>query len=68
MVSYFNSLTLFKRRDINILFLKVLAEPLILLSLSLKALKYSLILGNIETNGLITSSEYPVKYWGHFYV
>ena len=62
MVSYFNSLTLFKRRDINILFLKVLAEPLILLSLSLKALKYSLILGNIETNGLITSSEYPVKY------
>ena len=62
MVSYFNSLTLFKRRDINILFLKVLAEPLILLSLSLKALKYSLILGNIETNGLIASSEYPVKY------
>ena len=62
MVSYFNSLTLFKRRDINILFLKVLAEPLILLSLSLKALKYSLILGNIETNGLMTSSEYPVKY------
>ena len=45
-----------------------MAEPLILLSLSLKALKYSLILGNIETNGLITSSEYPVKYWGHFYV
>ena len=35
---------------------------------SLKVLTYSLILGNIKTNGLVTSSKYPIKYLELFFV
>ena len=47
---FFNSLSSSLRKYINLLFF------------SLKVLTYPLILGNVKTNGLITSSKYPIKY------
>ena len=35
---------------------------LLFLSITLIVLMYPLILGEIKTNGLLTSSKYPVKY------
>ena len=36
--------------------------------LTLKVLRYPLILGNIKTNGVIISSKYPIKYLELFFV
>ena len=38
-----------------------------ILVFSLKVLRYPLILGNIKTNGRITSSKYPIKYYKLFF-
>ena len=52
MVLYFsNSLSSSIGKDIDLPFL------------SLKILIYLLILGNFKTNGLITSSKYPIKHF-----
>ena len=57
MVLYFsNRLPLSIRKGINLLllFLKILTNPLVL--------------SNIKTNGLITSSKYPINYLEPFFV
>ena len=51
-----NSLSPSIRKDINLIFL-FLSSPL-----SLNIVTYPLFLGNIKTNGLIISSNYPIKY------
>ena len=59
MALYFsNSLSSSIWKNINLLFLCLSS------SLTLKDLTYPLILDNIESNGLITSSKYPVRYLG----
>ena len=49
-------------QGINLLFLSL--YPFLMLNV----LTYTLILGNIKTNGLITSSKYPIKYLELFLV
>ena len=51
-----NSYWPFIQKDINLLFLSLLS------SLTLIVLTYPLILDNIQTDGLITLSKYPIKY------
>ena len=63
MALYFSdSFSSFMHKDINLLFLSL--SP----SLSLNVLTYPHILGNIKTNGLITSSKYSIKDLELFFV
>ena len=57
----FNGSSSFIRKDINLLFL------FLSLPLSSNVLTYPLILGNIKTNDLITSSDYPIKHLELFF-
>ena len=50
------------RKDVDLLFL------FLFLSLPLNVLTYPFILGNTRTNGLVTSSKYPIKYLELFFV
>ena len=63
MVLYFyHRLSFSTPKDINLLFLSL--SP----SLTVKFSTYPLIVGNINTNGLITLSKYPTKYLESFFV
>ena len=62
MVLYFSNSLSSLHKDINLLFL-FLSSPL-----SLNILIYPLILGNIKTSGLTTSSKYPIKHLELFFV
>ena len=65
MALYFStSLSSSMLKDINLLFLFLSLSP----PLSLKVQTYPTILGNIKTNGIITSSKYPIRYFELFFV
>ena len=48
--------------DFSYSFSTFFRKDILLLFFSLKVLTHPLILGAIKTNGLITSSKYPLKY------